>query len=430
MNFPISLQIGLRYSKAAKDGKFISFISFFSMAGIALGVLALVLVMSVMDGFEGILKQRILGAVPHVLIKPISQSNSAPSTTLDVQQFNDMIQNAEFKQDIIQVLPLVQSVAIMQLPSDLKGVMAQGISDDKSIPLGVLNSLSKSQYSTTANASSAANWSRFMDSKYGIVVGQYMAMEYGLAVGDKIRLMISGTSHYTPIGRMPSQRTFTIVDMFHTESEIDEQLVFVRSQDLNRLMRKSAADNEGIRLVLNDAFMANEIAQQITEYFPNSDYKIENWHDTHGKLFDAVKMEKTMMWFMLSLIICVAAFNIVSALVMMVTKKQNEVAILKTLGMTPNTISNIFIVQGAYNGVFGALLGGSIGAILTLNLNGFMAATGLNFLGVAGIGLPIEFSWLKLTYIVSLAIIMALLASIYPAKKAAQLMPADVLRYE
>lgn len=430
MNFPISLQIGLRYSKAAKDGKFISFISFFSMAGIALGVLALVLVMSVMDGFEGILKQRILGAVPHVLIKPISQSNSAPSTTLDVQQFNDMIQNAEFKQDIIQVLPLVQSVAIMQLPSDLKGVMAQGISDDKSIPLGVLNSLSKSQYSTTPDTSSAASWSRFMDSKYGIVVGQYMAMEYGLAVGDKIRLMISGTSHYTPIGRMPSQRTFTIVDMFHTESEIDEQLVFVRSQDLNRLMRKSAADNEGIRLVLNDAFLANEIAQQITEYFPKSDYKIENWHDTHGKLFDAVKMEKTMMWFMLSLIICVAAFNIVSALVMMVTKKQNEVAILKTLGMTPNTISNIFIVQGAYNGVFGALLGGSIGAILTLNLNGFMAATGLNFLGVAGIGLPIEFSWLKLTYIVSLAIIMALLASIYPAKKAAQLMPADVLRYE
>ncbi|MDU0114692.1 ABC transporter permease [Psychrosphaera aquimarina] len=396
------------------------------MAGIALGVLALVLVMSVMDGFEGILKQRILGAVPHVLIKPIS----ATSATLDVQQFNDMIQNAEFKQDIIQVLPLVQSVAIMQLPSDLKGVMAQGISDDKSIPLGVLNSLSKSQYSTTPDVSSAASWSRFMDSKYGIIVGQYLAMEYGLAVGDKIRLMISGTSHYTPIGRMPSQRTFTIVDMFHTESEIDEQLVFVRSQDLNRLMRKSPADNEGIRLVLNDAFLANEIAQQITEYFPESDYKIENWHDTHGKLFDAVKMEKTMMWFMLSLIICVAAFNIVSALVMMVTKKQNEVAILKTLGMTPNTISNIFIVQGAYNGVFGALLGGSVGAILTLNLNGFMAATGLNFLGVAGIGLPIEFSWLKLTYIVSLAIIMALLASIYPAKKAAQLMPADVLRYE
>jgi len=413
MNLPISLQIGLRYSKAAKDGKFISFISFFSMAGIALGVLALILVMSVMDGFEGILKQRILGAVPHVIIEPEQGKNQ-----LTVEQFNKTIKGAEFTNNVIQVLPLVQSVAIMQLPSDLKGVMAQGISDEGSIPLGVKNSLSSN------------SWLQFLDAKYGIVVGQYMAMEYGLGVGDKIRLMISGTSHYTPIGRMPSQRTFTIVDMFHTESEIDEQLVFVRSQDLNKLMRKAASQNSGIRLVLDDAFLANDIAQKLSDYYPSTDYKIENWHDTHGKLFDAVKMEKTMMWFMLSLIIGVAAFNIVSALVMMVTKKQNEVAILKTLGMAPKTIANIFIVQGAYNGIFGALLGGTAGAILTLNLNGFMSATGLNFLGVAGVGLPIEFSWLKLTYIVSLAIVLALLASIYPAKKAAQLMPADVLRHE
>jgi lipoprotein-releasing system permease protein len=413
MNLPISLQIGLRYSKAAKDGRFISFISFFSMAGIALGVLALILVMSVMDGFEGILKQRILGAVPHVIIEPGQGKNQ-----LTVAQFNKTIEGAEFTNNVIQVLPLVQSVAIMQLPSDLKGVMAQGIGDKSTIPLGVMDSLD------------ANGWSHFLETKYGIVVGQYMAMEYGLAVGDKIRLMISGTSHYTPIGRMPSQRTFTIVDMFHTESEIDEQLVFVRSQDLNRLMKKAPSDNSGIRLVLDDAFLANDIAQKLASYYPQSDYKIENWHDTHGKLFDAVKMEKTMMWFMLSLIIGVAAFNIVSALVMMVTKKQNEVAILKTLGMTENTISNIFIVQGAYNGIFGALLGGCVGTLLTINLNGFMSATGLNFLGVAGVGLPIDFSWIKLFYIVSLAIVLALLASIYPARKAAQLMPADVLRYE
>ncbi|WP_299268680.1 lipoprotein-releasing ABC transporter permease subunit [uncultured Psychrosphaera sp.] len=413
MNLPISLQIGLRYSKAAKDGKFISFISFFSMAGIALGVLALILVMSVMDGFEGILKQRILGAVPHVIIEPEQTKNQ-----LTVAQFNKTVEGAEFTNNVIQVLPLVQSVAIMQLPSDLKGVMAQGISGNDSIPLGVTEHLAQ------------GSWSEFLDFKYGVVVGQYLAMEYGLGVGDKVRLMISGTSHYTPIGRMPSQRTFTIVGMFQTESEIDEQLIFVRSQDLNRLMKKPPKDNAGIRLVLNDAFLANDVAQKLADYYPAEDYKIENWHDTHGKLFDAVKMEKTMMWFMLSLIICVAAFNIVSALVMMVTKKQNEVAILKTLGMTQNTISNIFIVQGAYNGILGALFGGGLGAFLTLNLNGFMNATGLNFLGVAGVGLPIDFSWMKLFYIVSLAIVLALLASIYPARKASQLMPADVLRYE
>ena len=115
---------------------------------------------------------------------------------------------------------------------------------------------------------------------------------------------------------------------------------------------------------------------------------------------------------------------------MMVTKKQNEVAILKTLGMTPKTIANIFIVQGAYNGILGAIIGGGLGAFITLNLNAFMNITGVNFLGVAGVGLPIDFSWIKLTYIVSLAILLALLASIYPAKNASQLMPADVLRYE
>lgn len=262
------------------------------------------------------------------------------------------------------------------------------------------------------------------------MIGQYLAMEYGLSVGDKVRLMISGTSHYTPIGRMPAQRTFTIVDLFHTESEIDKQMVFVRSQDLNRLMKKPPMHNAGIRLVLNDAFSASTLADALSQYYPAPNYKIQNWHDTHGKLFDAVKMEKTMMWFMLSLIIAVAAFNIVSALVMMVTKKQNEVAILKTLGMTPNTISNIFIVQGAYNGILGAIIGGGLGAFITLNLNAFMNITGVNFLGVAGVGLPIDFSWIKLTYIVSLAILLALLASIYPAKKASQLMPADVLRYE
>lgn len=424
MNLPISLQIGLRYSKAAKDGKFISFISFFSMAGIALGVLALILVMSVMDGFEGILKQRILGAVPHVIIqeKPSASVNNPSAlkqeSALTVEQFNSLTENAPFSSQVIQVLPLVQSVTIMQLPSDLKGVMAQGISDNDSVPVGVVDHLS------------LGDWSEFLNFKYGVVVGQYLAMEYGLGVGDKVRLMISGTSHYTPIGRMPSQRTFTIVGMFQTESEIDEQLIFVRSQDLNRLMKKTPSHNAGIRLVLNDAFLANDIAKQLAEYYPPEKYKIVNWHNTHGKLFDAVKMEKTMMWFMLSLIICVAAFNIVSALVMMVTKKQNEVAILKTLGMKQTTISNIFIVQGAYNGILGALAGGALGAFLTINLNGFMNATGLNFLGVAGVGLPIEFSWMKLFYIVSLAIVLALLASIYPAKKAAQLMPADVLRYE
>ncbi|NVK26126.1 MAG: lipoprotein-releasing ABC transporter permease subunit [Gammaproteobacteria bacterium] len=414
MKLPLSVLIGLRYSKSAKDGKFISFISFFSMAGIALGVMSLIIVLSVMDGFEGVLKQRILGAVPHLTLQPKDESSQ-----ISASQTQQLIRDIDRENDVIQYIPLVQSQAIVQLFGDLKGMLAQGISDPSSIPLGVEQNLVQ------------GTWSEFLDTKYSVVVGRYLAMEYGLSVGDRIRLMISGTSHYTPIGRMPAQRTFTITGLFETQSEIDSHLLFVQARDLNRLMKKRSDAQDGMRLVLRDAFDAQPIQKQLQSLESVKDnYLVTSWHTTHGKLFDAVKMEKNMMWFMLSLIIAVAAFNIVSALVMMVTKKQGEVAILKTLGMQPATVRRIFVVQGGYNGIFGALVGGVLGTVTVLSLNDLMRVTGLNILGVPGVGLPMELSMLKVTSIVAFAVALALLASVYPAKKASQLMPADVLKHE
>ena len=412
MNLPVSVFIAARYARASEGGRFIGFISMFSMAGIALGVMALIVAISVMDGFEGLLKERMLGAIPHVTVTPTE------GQVMHLADVHASIQAVGLQDEVKQVLPLVQTQAIIQLPADLKGVLVQGVATQTTAPLSL--------QSAVANE----DWANFLQHKYGILIGRYLALEYGLSVGDRVRLLVSGASHYTPIGRMPAQRNFTIVGMFETQSEIDQQLILSRSQDLNRLLKQSSEHIQAVRLVLNEPFDAPRISSLLSRNLDTQRYAVENWHKTHGKLFDAVRMEKNMIWFMLSLIIAVAAFNIVSALVMMVTKKQNEVAILKTQGMTSNTVAKIFTLQGAYNGVLGTLIGGVVGTTLTLNLNDIMAVTGIDLLGVPGVGLPIAFSATKAAVVMGSAFILAIVASVYPAKQAAKLKPADVLRYE
>lgn len=407
MKFPLSFKIGYRYSRAANGGRFVSFVSLFSIAGITLGVMSLILILSVMEGFEGVLKQRILGAVPHLTIsaeQPIAK-----------QKLQQTIDQQPWAKQVEQVFPLVQSQAIVQMRGDLKGVLAQGISA-QNIPVAIAGSLVE------------GNWQTLMNKKYGLVISRYMAMEYGLNIGDKVRILISGVSHYTPIGRMPAQRSFTLVGLFDTQSEIDNQLVLLRATDLNKLMKKDALANDGFRLVLTDAFDAQHIAEQYQAIHPS--HTVTSWYKTHGKLFDAVKMEKTMMWAMLSLIILVAAFNIVSALVMMVTQKQGEVAILKTLGLKANAIRWVFIFQGAYNGLVGALSGAILGVLLVTNLNNVTAVFGINLFGVPGQYLPISLNMINLILVFLFAVSLAFLASVYPAHRAASLMPAKVLRHE
>lgn len=407
MKFPLSFKIGYRYSRAANGGRFVSFVSLFSIAGITLGVMSLILILSVMEGFEGVLKKRILGAVPHLTI--------SSERGIEQQQLQNTIASQIWSEQVQQVFPLVQSQAIVQMRGDLKGVLAQGVSE-QNIPLGIKDSLIE------------GNWQKLLDKKYGLVLSRYMAMEYGLNIGDKVRILISGVSHYTPIGRLPAQRSFTLVGLFDTQSEIDNQLVLVRASDLNKLMKKPAQANDGFRLVLNDAFDAENIAQQYRQIEPS--HTVTSWYKTHGKLFDAVKMEKTMMWAMLSLIILVAAFNIVSALVMMVTQKQGEVAILKTLGLKAKSIRWVFIFQGAYNGFVGALSGAVLGVLLVTNLNSATAMLGINLFGVPGQYLPISLNIFNLVWVFVFAVTLAFLASVYPAHRAASLMPAKVLRHE
>ena len=412
MNLPISLIIARRYAQASKDGKFVGLISLFSKAGIAIGVMALIIVISVMDGFEGVLKQRILNSVPHIVIQPKVQSGSESNLIT----LSNQLEYAH--PQIQQVLPLVQTTALLQMPNDLQGVMVQGIKDQDSIPLGVKSVLVNGR------------WQDFFSRNYGVVIGRYLALQKGISLGDKVRLIVSGASSYTPLGRLPAQRNFTVVGFFETESELDQQMVFVKSDNLNRLLKQPTDSSQGIRLVLSDAFSAQRVVAELDNRFDLKDIEVKSWHSTHGKLFDAVKMEKNMMWLMLSLIVAVAAFNIVSALVMMVTQKQGEIAILKTLGLSNTNVAKVFTLQGMLNGVVGSIWGVVLGSIVTLGINPLMAVTNINILGVPGLGLPVEFNGLKVVAIAALAIGLALLASVYPARRAAKLQPADVLRYE
>ncbi len=416
MNLPISFVIAHRYSQASKNGKFVGLISLFSKAGIMLGVMALIIVISVMDGFENILKERILGSVTHVSISMPSDSPLEFDYIAERKKLASLPNNIE--QQITQALPQLNNTAILQLPTDLRGIQVQGLFSNETIPQGLLN------------AASLNVWQTMFDNKYSVIVGRYWAFEHGLRVGERVRIIASGASHYTPLGRMPAQRVFTIAGFFETKSDIDQQVVFVNSNDLNRIIKRPVESAQSLKLVLAEPFDAKDIESQLTAIFPLTDYTLSNWHDTHGKLFDAVKMEKNMMWFMLSLIVAVAAFNIVSALVMMVTQKQAEIAILKTLGLNQIQIAKIFTLQGTYNGVVGTVIGGVLGCLIVLGLNDFMLATGINLLGVPGVGLPVSLSIYKVLLIGSFSISLAFFASIYPAIKAAKLAPADVLRYE
>ncbi|GAA0287847.1 lipoprotein-releasing ABC transporter permease subunit LolC [Psychrosphaera haliotis] len=389
-------------------------ISLFSKAGITLGVLSLIVVISVMDGFEGLLKDRILGSVPHVVVT--AKNNGLLEELQDKEWLKQLPENDQ--QLILQQLPLVSSTAILQLPQDFKGIVVQGLSLDSEIPLGL------------KAAANSPTWESLNSSRYGVVISRFMAYDNGLSIGDNVRIIVSGASHYTPLGRLPAQRNFKIVGLYSTDSELDQHLVFTKKQDLNKLLKQKANSMQAIQLVLSDPFAAKSIEKSLLNTLGKDQFDISSWYNTHGKLFDAVKMEKNMMWIMLSLIVAVAAFNIVSALVMMVTQKQGEVAILKTLGMQPIDIAKVFTIQGSYNGVIGAILGSILGSVITLGINKFMLITDINLLGVPGIGLPVVFSVEKVGLIAILAIGLSFLASIYPAIRAAKLAPADVLRYE
>ncbi|MFT5808024.1 MAG: lipoprotein-releasing system permease protein [Moritella dasanensis] len=410
MYYPLSLLIGLRYTRSKRNNRFVSFITLFSTAGITIGVLALITVLSVMNGFEQDLKVRILGAVPHVIVTPKSD--------MDNVDVDDSLAALADDPLVAAVTPFLQADAMVQSKSQIQGAQLQGI-DPTSYP----------QWDVIRQNMLIGDISLLQPGKYNIIIGRSMAKSLDVELGDKIRLISTKGSVFTPMGRVPSQRKFTVVGIYSVGSDVEATQVLVNITDAGRLVRLSPSSPMQHRVFVHDPFSVNELASR--DYFSHFDSL--DWQTARGELFQAVKMEKNMIGLLLFLIITVAVFNILSSLVMLVTEKETDVAIMKTLGMNRPTIVQIFIIQGAWTGVLGAMAGGVAGIALAANLNEFMSLIGLNLLAQASGGarlLPVLFDWSQIASIIFGAIALSLLATLYPAFRAANIKPAEALRYE
>ncbi len=407
---PINFYIGLRYSRSRNRTGFVSFITFFSIAGILLGVASLITVVSVMNGFEGELKKRILGLVPHVVV-----SSSDTKTTFAWQQRREQL----LKQPhVLAVTPFLETEALISSSQSLQAVMLQGI-----MPEYESNNI-VSQNMVSGHLASLS------EQPYQIVLGHALARKLGVNIGGSVRLVLPNKMIFTPMGRIPVQRTFTVSGLFNVGSQVDDLMVYVHNKDAAKLMRRKGDGISQLRIFLDDAFQAQNFVNNLA--MDKSGMQFSTWSQSQGSLFSAVKMEKNMMWIMLSLIIAVAAFNIVSALVMVVIDKQGEIGILQTLGMARADIMKIFMTQGMVNGLWGTLFGAILGVLLALNLNALMSVLGVSILGNGYVSqsLPIQLNSQDVVIIVCSALLMSFLATLYPAYRASQTLPAEVLRNE
>ena len=403
---PVSIFIGLRYSRSSQRKGFVSFITFFSIIGIVLGVASLITVVSVMDGLEQEQKRRVLGLVPHVLMSP-------QQTHID--NWRELQQETLSLPDVKHVTPYQESEALIQSKTALQGVLVHGIMPEFE------------QHNIVNNAMEFGQLDSLNSQPFSMVLGQALARNLNVRLGDVVRLTLPNKTLFTPLGRVPVQRTFTIVGIFNVGSQVDESMVFINIKDGAKLHRKKGDGVNQLRLYLDDAFNAEQVISNLKTKYP--DFRFVSWQDSQGALFSAVSMEKNLMWLMLSLIVAVAAFNIVSALVMVVIDKQGEISILQTLGLDRSGIVKIFITQGLTNGLWGVVLGVTLGVVLTWNLNSIFMLLGVSLLG-AGQELPIALDVKNILVIVASALAMSFIATLYPAYRAAQTQPAEVLRHE
>ncbi len=407
---PVSLAIGLRYAGARGDNRFASFISLFSTFGIAIGVMALILVSSVMNGFEGQLKNRILGVIPHALVTASNEQ---------LTDWQPLVSPLAKLPHVTAVAPIVQNEAMVQGRGQIAAVMLQGV-DPNSFPAQDL----------LRNSMGVDRLAVLQPGEFKVILGAALARKLDVLPGDQVRILASEGSRYTPLGRTPSQRLFTVAGTFEVGADVDEQLLFVNLEDARRLMRYPAGTVSGLRLWLDDAFAVDSLSLSALASQLDGLHLVD-WRRDRGELFRAVAMEKHIMGLMLVLIIMVAAFNILSALVMVVLDKQGEVAILRTMGMNDGAILRIFMVQGAWSGLLGAIIGSLLGLALAYFINPLLQLVGLNlYMAAGGAGLPVIVEPLQILTITFGALLISFLATLYPAYRAAKIRPAEALRYE
>ena len=415
MKLPYELLVGLRYTRAKRRNHFISFISLISMAGIALGVAALIVVLSVMNGFQKELRTRILGVASHIQVTAI---NGELHNWLEVGR--QTLQHPEVK----AAAPFVQAQAMLSRDETVRGTLVRGIIPELEDKVADFGRFMK-----------AGKLENLQPGGFGIVLGSDLANAMGVTLEDKVT-MIAPQGTVTPAGVVPRLRSFTVVGIFEAGMyEYDSGLALIDMSDAQLLYRLGDGVS-GVRLKLDDLFRAPRVARELVPLIQEDAY-ISDWTRSHANFFRAVQIEKNMMFIILSLIVAVAAFNIVSTLVMAVTDKQADIAILRTLGASPRSIMAVFVVQGALIGVIGLGLGVVGGVALALNIDVVVPfierVLGTQFLAkdVYYISqLPSELQWGDVTGITAIAFVLALAATLYPSWRASRVNPAEALRYE
>ncbi|HEC85463.1 MAG: lipoprotein-releasing ABC transporter permease subunit [Candidatus Parabeggiatoa sp. nov. 2] len=413
---PLPFYIGLRYTRAKRRNHFISFISLTSMLGIALGVTALITVLSVMNGFEKELRYRMLGMSAHVVVGTFNNHWS---------NWQTLAQQIQKRPHVTGVAPFIQGQAMITHNKNVEGTLLQGISPEL-----------EPQVSQVKDKMSYGSIDNLKAGQFGIVLGSELAQALGVGMGDKITLVVPQAS-VTPVGLLPRMKRFTVQGIFNVGMhEFDSGLVLLHIEDAAKLLRMPAGSIHKLNVKLDDMFIAKPFSRDLQQELPLG-YHSYDWTYRHKNFFEAIKMEKTVMFVILALIIAVAAFNIVSTLVMVVTDKQADIAILRTLGATPSTVMAIFMVQGALIGVFGTLLGLGGGISLALNIETVIPAIE-NIWGIKILSpevyyisdLPSDLRWPDVYKITGLSLIISLLATLYPAWRASRTQPAEALRYE
>jgi lipoprotein-releasing system permease protein len=405
--------VGLRYVRAKRRNHFISFISLTSMLGLMLGVAVLILVLSVMNGFDHELRTRILGMVPHAKIESREGMVEWQSLAEELMQ----------RERVIGAAPYVEQQGMFSVGGRNQGAMVNGINPEWEDRVSIIGEHMRE-----------GELADLVPGEWKVVLGSILARSLGVGVGDRVTLLVPEAS-ITPAGVFPRLKRFTVSGIFSVGAELDANLAYANIEDMQTLARLGDAVG-GLRLQLDDLFAASSETQAIINEL-GPEYRGSDWTFSQGNLFQAIQMEKRMIALLLTVIIAVAAFNIVSTLVMVVTDKRADIAILRTIGAKPSSIMGIFIVQGMAIGLIGIAIGVAVGVLLALtiaDLIGWVEGTlGIQFLdaGVYFISdLPSRLQWGDVSRIVLAAFGLTFLSTLYPAWRAARVQPADVLRYE
>lgn len=417
MSRSVSLLIGLRYTRAKRRNQFISFVSGFSLLGMALGVMALILVLSVMNGLDREMKERILRVVPHGFI-------DAEQPLTDWQP---LAAEVEKHPHVVATAPYV----------DGSGVISLGRQGEWSQILGVLPE-AEQRVSLIGDNMVAGNLEDLGSGEWGIVLGRTLARFIGVgSLGEQVTITTPQFSS-TLLGPSPRTKRFTVVGIFEVGAQVDASLAMIHIDDAEKLYRTGGV--QGLHVKVDDIYQAAEVMQEVGRELSAEDqqkYTVKDWSQTQGSLFQAVKMEKIMVMIMLMIIVAIAAFNIITSLVLMVADKRSDIAVLRTLGMSARQVMGIFVVQGSAVGIIGIVIGcvlGAVGAFYLADIvSWFEALLGHTVFDPNVYYIPSIPSHLELGDVVivcSTAIVMSVLATLYPAFRASKIEPAEALRYE